>query len=228
MADFENLISESEASDDDSSETSSIVVSNKKSSNKMVAGDPYDDDVEMSDVDEETDKEDDDNEDVDEDMDADGEELNDVDKNRELQAHFPEIEDDDDEEDEEDEDYLKKFDESLQTNIIRDHHPELQVHNYEEIDALCTIVRDEKGNIVDPFHRTLPIVTRYERARILGERAKQIDGGAPIFVEVEESMIDAYLIALKEFEAKKIPFILQRPLPNGACEYWRLSDLQIL
>ena len=32
----------------------------------------------------------------------------------------------------------------------------------------------------------------------------------------------------KEFEAKKIPFIVQRPLPNGACEYWRLSDLEIL
>jgi DNA-directed RNA polymerase I, II, and III subunit RPABC2 len=93
---------------------------------------------------------------------------------------------------------------------------------------MSTIVRDEKGNIVDPFHRTLPIVTRYERARVLGERAKQIDGGAQIFVEVEDSMIDAYLIALKEFEAKKIPFIVQRPLPNGACEYWRLSDLEIL
>jgi hypothetical protein len=31
-----------------------------------------------------------------------------------------------------------------------------------------------------------------------------------------------------EFEAKKIPFILARPLPNGSVEYWHLSDLEIL
>jgi hypothetical protein len=41
-------------------------------------------------------------------------------------------------------------------------------------------------------------------------------------------MIDGYLIALKEFEQKKIPFILRRPLPNGGCEYWRLSDLEMI
>ena len=41
-------------------------------------------------------------------------------------------------------------------------------------------------------------------------------------------MIDGYLIALKELEQKKIPFIIQRPLPNGGCEYWRLTDLEII
>ena len=41
-------------------------------------------------------------------------------------------------------------------------------------------------------------------------------------------MIDGYLIALKEFEEKKTPFIIKRPLPNGGCEYWKLSDLEVL
>ena len=41
-------------------------------------------------------------------------------------------------------------------------------------------------------------------------------------------MIDGYLIALKELEQKKIPFIIQRPLPNGKSEYWRLRDLEQL
>ena len=47
-------------------------------------------------------------------------------------------------------------------------------------------------------------------------------------VEIEPSVIDGYLIALKEFEEKKIPFIVKRPMPNGGCEYWKLSDLEIL
>jgi len=41
-------------------------------------------------------------------------------------------------------------------------------------------------------------------------------------------MIDGYLIALKELDQKKIPFIIQRPLPNGGSEYWRLCDLEML
>jgi len=223
MADFENAAELSDSEIESSDTDSESSVGNRKQPKKvMIAGDPDDDDEpEMSDIEDDSDKEDAEEEGIEE-MDEDGSIA--IEK---AQQHFPEIEDED-EEDEEDEDYLKKFDESLQQNIISDHHPEMQIHNYEEIEALCTIVRDEKGNILDPFHRTLPIITRYERARVLGERAKQIDAGAPIFVKVDESMIDGYLISLKEFESKKIPFIVQRPLPNGACEYWRLSDLEIL
>jgi DNA-directed RNA polymerase subunit K/omega len=43
---------------------------------------------------------------------------------------------------------------------------------------------------------------------------------------VEPSVIDGYLIALEEYKQKKIPFIIQRPLPNGTCEYWKFSDLE--
>jgi DNA-directed RNA polymerase I, II, and III subunit RPABC2 len=102
------------------------------------------------------------------------------------------------------------------------------VHNYDEIDVLSRVVRNEEGIIIDPLHRTLPFITKYEKARVLGERAKQIDSGAKPFVSVDPDVIDGYLIALKEYEAKKIPFILKRPFPNGKVEYWRFSDLEIL
>ena len=144
-------------------------------------------------------------------------------------SHFPEIDDDnEDDEDDDDENYLKKFDEDVQKNIIENFHPELKAHNYEEIEALAIVIRDAQGNIIDPFHKTTPILSRYERARILGERAKQINEGAQPFIEVDEHMIDGYLIAEKELEQKKIPFIIQRPLPNGGSEYWRIRDLEIL
>jgi len=136
--------------------------------------------------------------------------------------------DDEDEEDEEDEDYLQKLDDHFRQKVIENHHPELKTLNYEEIETLAAVVRDKHSVIIDPLHRTLPILTRYEKARILGERAKQINMGAKPFVEVDESMIDGYLIALKELEQKKIPFIIQRPLPNGGSEYWRIADLEIL
>jgi len=141
-----------------------------------------------------------------------------------------EIEDssDEDEDEDDDDEVFDKIDKSRQENIIQNHHPELKTLNYEEIETLCVVVRDNKGIVIDPLHKTLPILSRYEKARILGERSEQINSGAEPFVEVESSMIDGYLIAMKELEEKKIPFIIQRPLPNGACEYWRLSDLEII
>jgi len=134
----------------------------------------------------------------------------------------------DDDTDSDDEDYLQKFDNDLRKNIIQEHHPELVIHSNEDIQAYTRIVKNEHGQIIDPLHTTLPFITKYERARVLGERAKQLDGGAKPLVPIEKDVIDGYLIALKEFEQKKIPFIVKRPMPSGGCEYWKLKDLEII
>ena len=135
---------------------------------------------------------------------------------------------DDETEDGEDNGYLQKFDAATRQNILSEFHPELQSHNYDEIANMCVIVRDATGTPIDPLHRTIPILTRYEKARVLGERAKQLNSGAKPFVTIDDAVIDGYLIALKELEEKKMPFIIKRPMPNGGCEYWKLSDLEIL
>jgi DNA-directed RNA polymerase I, II, and III subunit RPABC2 len=143
---------------------------------------------------------------------------------------FEENDDDDydDADDEPDENYLQKLDQDVRHNIVSDFHPELTAHSMEEVEAACLVIRDDRGIIIDPLHKTVPFVTRYERARVIGERAKQINSGAKPFIEIEPNMIDGYLIACREFEEKKIPFIIRRPLPNGSSEYWRLSDLEIV
>jgi DNA-directed RNA polymerase I, II, and III subunit RPABC2 len=133
---------------------------------------------------------------------------------------------DDDDDEEEDDDYLQKMNEDVRKKVIEDFHPELKTLNYEEVDALATVIRDKQNHIFDPLHKTLPILTRYEKARVLGERARQINAGASPMIDVEPTLVDGYLIALKELEQKRIPFIIQRPLPNGTSEYWRVSDLE--
>jgi DNA-directed RNA polymerase subunit K/omega len=137
--------------------------------------------------------------------------------------------DNDNEEDDENGDaYLQKLDSSLQQQIISDFHPELKSHNNVEIELLSRVVRDENGVIIDPLHKTIPFITRYEKARILGERAKQLNSGAKPLIDIEPSIIDGYLIALKEYEQKKIPFIIKRPIPNGGIEYWKFEDLEMI
>ena len=71
-------------------------------------------------------------------------------------------------------------------------------------------------------------MTKYERARILGQRAKQIETGARPLVKVPENIVDSYVIAELELQQKRIPFIIRRPIPNGGCEYWNLKDLETI
>jgi DNA-directed RNA polymerase subunit K/omega len=138
--------------------------------------------------------------------------------------------DDEDPDDSDDEDNteikLKKITPEMKTNIIEEHHPELKYRNHKEIEILSKVVRDISGRIIDPFHHTNPLISKYEIARLIGERAKQISNG--VLPLVQSDSIDPYVLAELELREKKIPFIIQRPLPNGTCEYWRIEDLEFI
>tara|TARA_B110000967_G_C18894039_1_gene569335 strand:- start:1298 stop:2026 length:729 start_codon:yes stop_codon:yes gene_type:complete len=127
-----------------------------------------------------------------------------------------------------DDEYLQKFNDNNRREVLQNFYPELHQHNIDEIKTLSIITRDTNGKIVDPLHQTLPFITKYEKTRILGERAKQISSGAIPLMHIDNTIIDSYLIAEKEFNEKVIPFIIKRPLPSGGCEYWKLDDLEIL
>ncbi len=137
-----------------------------------------------------------------------------------------EEDEDDDEEDDDGEQYLQKFDKDINENYIVNFHPECISQNYDEILSMVKVVRDMNGIIVDDLHQTIPFLTKYERARILGQRAKQINSGAQPFIKVPENIIDGYIIAEMELKEKRIPFIIRRPLPNGGSEYWSIKDLE--
>ena len=138
--------------------------------------------------------------------------------------------DDEEEEDDdyEDNNYLQKFNEGISENYILNNHPECIVHNYNEVISMCSVIKDANGIIIDDLHKTIPYLTKYERARILGIRAKQINCGATPFIKLSEGIIDGYIIAEMELREKKIPFIIRRPMPNRGSEYWFLKDLEDL
>jgi len=220
--DNESVVSETDSEPEQETKPNDI-------KNKKVVFNEEDDDYVESDNEENDDNdENEENEDLESENSDIGEEATEIiDTNRPFNE-FNNFSDDSDDESETDENYLQKFDIATKQKIISDFHPELQAHNSDEVEILSRVIRDENGKIIDPLHKTLPFITKYEKARIIGERAKQLDAGAEPLVEVEPSMIDGYLIALKEYEAKAIPFIIQRPIPSGASEYWKFSDLEIL
>lgn len=135
-------------------------------------------------------------------------------------------EDNDDDEDDEDENYLKKFENNLNKNYIKEYHPECIIQNYDEVLALANVVRDNNGIIIDDLHKTIPYLTKYEKTKIIGFRANQINNGAKPYINIPNDLIDGYLIAIEELKQKKIPFIIRRPLVGSKMEFWKLSDLE--
>ena len=200
----------------------------EEGSDEEIVGGAGDEDEE--DIEEDEEDIDDEDEDEDIEIDEDGEpiqkEAQEISKKSKPKKTQVIVEDDDEDDDEYDDSYLQKFDNEIIKNYVNEFHPECLNHNYDEISKMTTIVRNQDGIIIDPLHRTIPYLTKYERARVLGQRAKQIETGAKPLVNVPENVIDSYIIAELELKEKKIPFIIRRPIPGGGSEYWNLRDLE--
>jgi hypothetical protein len=89
----------------------------------------------------------------------------------------------------------------------------------------------------DPSKNTTRnMLTRFEAAKILGLRMEQLAHGAPSFLPPAEhaAVVAASAsqhrtveaIAQRELELRVLPFMVQRTLPNGEKEIWRLKDMQ--
>jgi DNA-directed RNA polymerase I, II, and III subunit RPABC2 len=226
--------------EDDSEPDDADVDAESSDDEEMIGGaedKPESDSDDDADIGNNASESDDDEEEVDEDDDDDGDieidEEGEVIEKAQKKSSKPkksmplvisdEIDDDDDEYEE---NYLQKFDSEINRNYITEFHPECLNHNSEEIAKLTKVIRDENNIIIDPLHRTIPYLTKYEKARVLGQRSKQIETGSKPLVRVPEHIIDGYVIAELELREKKIPFIIKRPLPGGAFEYWNLKDLE--
>lgn len=87
-------------------------------------------------------------------------------------------------------------------------------------------------NSYDPStNKTSPILTRYEKSKLLGLRTEQISRGAKPLIDVTDSIytgLSPANIALEELRQKKTPMVVVRNLPDGKREYWRIRDMAIL
>jgi DNA-directed RNA polymerase I, II, and III subunit RPABC2 len=101
----------------------------------------------------------------------------------------------------------------------------------DETECLYNIEQNETNNIqnndVPKEDRiTKPFLTKYEKVRVLGTRAKLISLGAKILVKnIDLTTKKPLEIAKIELEHGVIPFKIRRALPNGKVEEWKISEL---
>ena len=97
-----------------------------------------------------------------------------------------------------------------------------------EIDKECEIIRNreiitkdiphKKSKITSKDNQIVigpPMLTRFEKARIMGARALQLSLGAPVFIEIPKNATTSLEIAMEELKQKVIPIVIKRTLPNG-------------
>lgn len=82
-------------------------------------------------------------------------------------------------------------------------------------------------NIEKKIKKTIPILTKFERARIVGVRLQQLAYGAKPRVDIT-NLRSINEIVEKELLERKIPFIIRRALPNGSFEDWKLEEFEIV
>ena len=81
--------------------------------------------------------------------------------------------------------------------------------------------------------RTMPILTKYEKAKIIGVRAQQISMGSPAYLSEEDVRKcggggNTMALAQEELRQKRTPLIVRRILDSKMCllyEDWYIADL---
>ena len=68
------------------------------------------------------------------------------------------------------------------------------------------------------------VITKYEKARIIGTRAIQISMDAPPTIDTKGET-NSLKIAEMEYEQRKIPFSIIRNFPNGTTETIKFQEL---
>ena len=94
--------------------------------------------------------------------------------------------------------------------------------------SIIVPIKESYENYYLKEKKTIPYITKFEKAKLLGIRAEMISNCAPVLVNVPKNITDSYKIALLEYKEHKIPLIIRRYFPNGEFEDWKFQDLILL
>ena len=76
-------------------------------------------------------------------------------------------------------------------------------------------------------NRSKPVMSKYERTKIIGVRAQQLSEGSIPLIEVPKHLTKTLDIATYELKMRKTPFIIKRNVGSNI-EYWKVEDLTVI
>jgi DNA-directed RNA polymerase I, II, and III subunit RPABC2 len=94
------------------------------------------------------------------------------------------------------------------------------------------IFRNEVIEAIKQPRTTQPYFTKYEYTALLSMRAQQLAEGARPLASLDglktSDPMFVWNLARREIEQRKLPYIVRRPMPNGASEFWSTQELEIV
>jgi len=76
-----------------------------------------------------------------------------------------------------------------------------------------------------------PIMTIYEFDKIIGMRTQQLSSGGKSYIKDIKNIssnMELRQVALQELIQGKLPYIIERNMPNKKKEYYRVKDLDLV
>ena len=70
------------------------------------------------------------------------------------------------------------------------------------------------------------VITKFEFTDVVSNRAKQIENGSPIFVDIKNES-DPIKMAEMEIRMRSCPLSIRRIIGNNICEIWDVNDMII-
>lgn len=76
-------------------------------------------------------------------------------------------------------------------------------------------------------HTTEPVLTRYEEATVIGLRATRLAAGDPPRIPLNRAKYYSVNdVARLEYEAGVLDYMIDRRLPNGQTDTWRVTEMR--
>lgn len=97
---------------------------------------------------------------------------------------------------------------------------------WESEDGKTGTKSETKDTSLGQQRRTRPLMTRYERARVVGTRAQALAKGSPSTIDFGTEC-DPVQIALMELEAKKMNMTIRRFFLDDTYEDWSANELSL-
>ena len=133
--------------------------------------------------------------------------------------------DDDESESDNDLEFDVGEDEFFDENNFKDFNNKIQFRVFDP-EKYETEMHKEIVIVPSAYRKTSEVITKFEFTDVVSNRAKQIENGSPIFVDIKDET-DPIIMAELEIRLKRCPLSIRRLISNNIAEIWEVNEMMI-
>ena len=116
-------------------------------------------------------------------------------------------------------------DEFFDENNFKDFNNKIQFRVFDP-EKYETEMHKEIVIVPSAYRKTSEVITKFEFTDVVSNRAKQIENGSPIFVDIKDET-DPIAMAELEIRLKRCPLSIRRLISNNIAEIWEVNEMMI-